>query len=226
MKSLWFVLVGMLVVFTLFFIMFTDWSLDSLLKKSSPEKIQQPISTHTKAQDNTINTRTITTHTTTSDISNKHNEIKDNTEQNIQKELPEDELLYKEEISEAYLKKTDIKTIKKPIEKLSIVSIDGVTKVKMKIKAKEKDGVVKAKVAISHDMLTYAQAEKKGREANFITHIAGVVGTKIVYDVSASQFLSKNPLMKFSFQGKKGDILTIIYQDIKSKTFYDSKKIK
>lgn len=130
-----------------------------------------------------------------------------------------------EEISEAY-PDVEIKTITKPIAKLSILSIESATRVKMKIKAREKAGIVKAKVSISHDMLTYAQAKKKGREANFITHIAGVVGKNVVYDASTSQFLSKNPLMKFSFKGKKGDILTIIYQDLKGKTFYDSKKIK
>jgi sulfur-oxidizing protein SoxZ len=77
------------------------------------------------------------------------------------------------------------------------------TEVKMKIKAKEKDGTVKAKVAISHNMLTYDQAKKKGKEANFITHITATVGDKVVYDASTSQFLSKNPLIKFSFAVKK-----------------------
>ncbi|HIP28152.1 MAG TPA: thiosulfate oxidation carrier complex protein SoxZ [Sulfurovum sp.] len=96
----------------------------------------------------------------------------------------------------------------------------------MKIKAKEKDGVVKAKVAISHDMLTYMQAEKKGLEANFISHITAMVGDKVVYDISTSQFLSKNPLVKFSFKGKKGEELKIIYTQLKGEMFYASKKIK
>jgi len=99
-------------------------------------------------------------------------------------------------------------------------------KVKMKIKAKEKDGLVKAKVAITHDMLTYDQAKKKGKEANFITHITGTVGDKVVYDASTSQFLSKNPLIKFKFAGKKGDELKITYTELKGGVFYDSKKIK
>jgi len=96
----------------------------------------------------------------------------------------------------------------------------------MKIKAKEKDGIIKAKVAISHDMLTYNQAKKKGLKVNFITHITGHVGNRVVYDASTSQFLSKNPLIKFSFEGKKGEELTIIYQDLKGQIFYASKKIK
>jgi sulfur-oxidizing protein SoxZ len=100
------------------------------------------------------------------------------------------------------------------------------TKVKMKIKAKEKDGVVKAKVAITHDMLTYDQAKKKGKEANFITHITGTVGDKVVYDASTSQFLSKNPLIKFVFSGKKGDELKITYTQLKGEKFFATKKIK
>ncbi|PTB83978.1 thiosulfate oxidation carrier complex protein SoxZ [Sulfurovum lithotrophicum] len=96
----------------------------------------------------------------------------------------------------------------------------------MKIKAKEQDGVVKTKVSITHDMLTYAQAKKKGREANFITHITALVAKRVVYSASTSQFLSKNPLFKFSFKGEKGEELTIIYQQLKGEVFYASKKIK
>ena len=100
------------------------------------------------------------------------------------------------------------------------------TEVKMKIKAKEKNGVVKAKVSISHAMLTYDQAKKKGLEANFITHITATVGDKVVYDASTSQFLSKNPLIKFVFNGKKGDEIKITYTQLKGETFFATKKIK
>ena len=100
------------------------------------------------------------------------------------------------------------------------------TEVKMKIKAKEKDGLVKAKVAISHNMLTYDQAKKKGTDANFITHITATVNDKVVYDASTSQFLSKNPLVKFSFSGKKGDELKVTYSELKGGVFFATKKIK
>lgn len=216
MRNLWFILIGIFAVFALFFVMFTDWSFDSLIKKSSG-----------KVQHNTTDIIAITTPDNTGNIPNYPNEIKNNTERTPQEELPEDEQLYKEEISEAYPKKVEIITIKKPSVRVSILSIDGATKVKMKIKAREKnDGIVQAKVGISHDMLTYAQAKKKGREVNFITHITGVVGKRVVYDTSISQFLSKNPLFKFSFKGKRGEKLTIIYQELKGGTFYGSKKIK
>ena len=97
----------------------------------------------------------------------------------------------------------------------------------MKIKAKLKGDVVGVKVLAKHDMLTYDQAKKKGVDANFITHISAKVGDKIVYDVSTSQFWSKNPQFKFKFKGaKKGDMLDITWIDLSGKTVTESKKIK
>ena len=98
----------------------------------------------------------------------------------------------------------------------------------MKIKAKEKDGIVKVKALIKHDMLTYDQAKKKGVEANFITHITAKVEDKVVYDVSTSQFLSKNPQLKFKFKGAdaKGKKLEITWVDLSGKTVTEKKKIK
>jgi sulfur-oxidizing protein SoxZ len=80
----------------------------------------------------------------------------------------------------------------------------------MKIKAKLKGDVVDVKVMAKHDMLTYDQAKKKGVDANFITHITATANGKVVYDVSTSQFWSKNPQFKFSFKGAaKGDEVSI-----------------
>jgi len=99
----------------------------------------------------------------------------------------------------------------------------------MKIKAKAKDGIVKVKVMIKHAMMTYDQAKKKGMEANFITHISAKVGDKVVYDMSTSQFLSKDPLVKFKFKGadlKDGDKLEMTWTDLSGKTVTEDKKIK
>lgn len=101
-------------------------------------------------------------------------------------------------------------------------------KVKMRFKAKIKGDVVKAKVGIKHKMLTYNQAKAKGVPVNFIQRITATVGDKVVYDVSTSQFLSKNPLIKFQFKSdgiKKGDLLRVTYVD-HTGTYYDEKKIK
>lgn len=96
----------------------------------------------------------------------------------------------------------------------------------MKIKAREKDGVVKVLVQMNHEMMTYNVAKKKGIEANFITFIVAKVGEKTVYELSSSQFLSKNPILQFKFPGKKGEMLQIAWTDMSGKRIVESKKIK
>jgi len=97
----------------------------------------------------------------------------------------------------------------------------------MKIKAKLKSDVISVKVQAKHDMLTYDQAKAKGKEANFITHITAKVGENVVYDVSTSQFWSKDPQFKFKFKGaKKGEKLDITWTDLLGKSVTESKKIK
>lgn len=96
----------------------------------------------------------------------------------------------------------------------------------MQIKVKEKNGIVKAKVKLGHLMMTYAQAKKKGIEANFITHVVAKLGDKVVYELSSSQFISKDPILKFKFHGKKGEMLEIAWTDMSGKKVVESKKIK
>lgn len=102
----------------------------------------------------------------------------------------------------------------------------------MKIKAKLKKGVVKVKAMAKHNMMTYNQAEKKTGnkdDANFITHISGTVNGETVFDMSTSQFLSKNPIFKFQFKGdtfKKGDKLLMTWTDRKGNTVNGKGKIK
>ncbi len=97
---------------------------------------------------------------------------------------------------------------------------------KIKIKANEKEGVVRAKVLLAHKMLTYKQAEKKGVKPNFITHVIAKVGGKTVYELSSSQFLSKNPVLKFKFHGKTGEVLEVAWTDLSGAHASASKTIK
>ncbi len=94
----------------------------------------------------------------------------------------------------------------------------------MRVKAKAKDGVVSVKAAFKHPMLSYDQAKKKGKEANFIVYIEGKVDGKPVYEASTSQFLSKNPFIKFKFKGEAGKELELSWIDLKGNT--KSKKVK
>jgi sulfur-oxidizing protein SoxZ len=101
----------------------------------------------------------------------------------------------------------------------------------IKVKAKLKNGVVNVKAMAKHAMMTYNMAEKKtgDREnANFITHISATVNGETVFDMSTSQFLSKNPIFKFQFKGigKKGDKVKMVAVDRKGKTYKGKGKIK
>lgn len=97
----------------------------------------------------------------------------------------------------------------------------------MEIKAKLKDGIVVVKAMAKHPMLTYDTAKKQGVEANFITHINATVNGKVVLDMSTSQFLSKNPIFKFSFKGANaGDTIVMTWVDLKGETETSDSVIK
>jgi len=94
----------------------------------------------------------------------------------------------------------------------------------MKVKAKEKDGIVKVKVLAKHQNIGPEEAEKKKKEANFITSVVAKVGTAVVFELNGSGFMSANPLYKFKFKGKKGDELDVTWTDFKGET--ENKKVK
>ncbi|RLA68624.1 MAG: thiosulfate oxidation carrier complex protein SoxZ [Epsilonproteobacteria bacterium] len=98
---------------------------------------------------------------------------------------------------------------------------------KMKIKAKEKDGVVKVKAMFKSLMADKEEAEKKNISVEYINHVLGKVNDKVVFEASMSGFMSEDPLMKFSFTGaKKGDKLEFALTDNHGKVVTGSKKIK
>jgi sulfur-oxidizing protein SoxZ len=96
-----------------------------------------------------------------------------------------------------------------------------------KIKAKLKNGIVEVKALASHPMLSFQEAERSKKEANFITYVVAKVGGKVVYEASTSQFLSKDPYLKFSFKGANvGDEVEITWKDLKGATDTSTEKIK
>ncbi|MEN8304601.1 MAG: thiosulfate oxidation carrier complex protein SoxZ [Campylobacterota bacterium] len=98
---------------------------------------------------------------------------------------------------------------------------------KMKIKAKEKGGVVKVKAMFKSLMADKEEAEKKKVEVEYISHILGKANGKVVFEATTSGFMSENPLVKFSFTGaKKGDELEFTLTDNHGKTKTGKKKIK
>lgn len=97
---------------------------------------------------------------------------------------------------------------------------------KTRIKAKEKKGIVTVKAMAKHEMLSYQEAKRAKKEVNFITSMVGTSNGVVVFEMSSSQFLSKNPYIKFEFSGKAGDDFTFTWTDLKGKTQTDTVTIK
>lgn len=98
-----------------------------------------------------------------------------------------------------------------------------------KIKAKIKKNVGNVKALMKHEMLSYQEAQRAKKEVNFIVYVKATVNGETVYEVSTSQFLSKNPYLKFSFDAtgfKKGDEIEIFWRDLKGDTNTSSTKLK
>lgn len=97
----------------------------------------------------------------------------------------------------------------------------------MKIKAKIKNNILKVKAMAKHPMITYAVAKSKGVEPNFITSWIAKIGDEVIFEMSGSQFLSKNPIVKFqSRAGKKGEKIEMTWSDLSGKTKRKKAKIK
>jgi sulfur-oxidizing protein SoxZ len=79
-------------------------------------------------------------------------------------------------------------------------------KSKARIKAKFKGSKTEVKAMVKHPQLSYDEAKRAKKEANFITHLVATHNGEVVFELSSTQFLSKNPYLKFSFEGgAKGD---------------------
>lgn len=97
---------------------------------------------------------------------------------------------------------------------------------KARIKAKSKKGIVTVKAMAKHPMISNQEAKKAKKKADWITHIIATVGGKTVYEVSTSQFLSKNPYIKFKFPGDKGGKIELTMSTLLGETKSFSAKIK
>jgi sulfur-oxidizing protein SoxZ len=98
---------------------------------------------------------------------------------------------------------------------------------KIKLKPKARKGVIKIKALITHPMETGLR-KKKGKlvPANYITDLSvSVNGTKIVTgDIGST--ISKNPYFQFQVSGKKGDKVSISYNDNNGKSGSKTAKSK
>ncbi len=97
----------------------------------------------------------------------------------------------------------------------------------MRAIAKVKNGITTVKAMAKHPMLSFMQAKKKHKKAKFITHLTVKYNGELVYDLYSTQFLSKNPYIKFAFKGgKKGDKIVFYWIDNTGESKTSSTKIR
>ncbi len=100
---------------------------------------------------------------------------------------------------------------------------------KTKIRAKEKGGIVTAKVLMSHPMETGLRKNSKtGKKipAHFIQEVIAKAGDKIVLEAFWGGAVSKNPYLSFKYSGAKGGMLTISWIDNQGGSETQSAKVK
>ncbi|MES9889161.1 MAG: thiosulfate oxidation carrier complex protein SoxZ [Candidatus Sedimenticola sp. 6PFRAG1] len=99
----------------------------------------------------------------------------------------------------------------------------------IKIRAKEKGGVVTVKALMTHPMETGGRKDKKTGKAipaHFIQEVSCETGGKNVMSGLLSGGVSKNPYLSFKFTGaKKGDMLKLSWVDNTGKTASADAKI-
>ncbi len=95
----------------------------------------------------------------------------------------------------------------------------------MKVKAREKKGVVKVKLLIKHVMETGRRKGADGQliPAFFIKELNVEYQDKVVLNVEIGATVSKDPYLAFSFKGKKGE--KVKFTTIDSKGKEDSKEV-
>ncbi len=99
----------------------------------------------------------------------------------------------------------------------------------IKIRAKERNGVVTVKALMNHTMETGLLKDKKTGKlipAHFNQEVLCKIGDKTVLDAAWGGAISKNPYLSFKYSGKKGDALTLSWVDNKGESDSQSATVK
>ena len=99
----------------------------------------------------------------------------------------------------------------------------------IKIRAKEKDGVVEVKSLMSHPMETGTRKDGDGEliPAHYIQEVTATCNGKTVMSASWGPAVSQNPYLSFKFKGAaKGDTLTLAWTDNKGESATEEAEIK
>jgi sulfur-oxidizing protein SoxZ len=97
----------------------------------------------------------------------------------------------------------------------------------MKVKAKLKGDVVNVKVLAKTPSLGAEEAEKKKKDVDYISTVVAKANGKVVYEMTGSGFMSKNPLFKFKVKGlKAGDEIEVTTTTSKGESKSKKAKVK
>ena len=85
----------------------------------------------------------------------------------------------------------------------------------MRVRAKEKDGVVTVKALITHPMETGLRKDGDGNviPAHFIQEVTATVDGEVVFTANWGTGVAKNPYLSFKYKGSKGNLLTLAWTD-------------
>lgn len=125
----------------------------------------------------------------------------------------------------------DLRRIKSLVRELNVNKrsnyMDRDNSTDMKIKTKQKGDELRVKFMIKNPMLTEEQAAKKRINVDFIEHMTLRVGERIVFDMSNSAYVSRNPMIKVATTNFTTDEnVTLTITDNHGKTESKSTTIK
>nr|CAA6828979.1 MAG: Sulfur oxidation protein SoxZ [uncultured Thiotrichaceae bacterium] len=90
----------------------------------------------------------------------------------------------------------------------------------IKLKAKEKDGVLQIKALMNHPMETGQRKDKDGKKipAHYISELVIQVNDKDAMSANWGASISKNPFLSVAIAGKKGDTVKLSWTDNKEES--------
>lgn len=85
----------------------------------------------------------------------------------------------------------------------------------IKLRTKEKDGLIQVKALITHPMHTGLLRNKKGDKipAHFISEVMVEANGESVMQANWTGSISKNPFISFNYSGAKGDVVKLSWKD-------------
>jgi sulfur-oxidizing protein SoxZ len=91
-----------------------------------------------------------------------------------------------------------------------------VAKRAVKLRAKERDGVIDIKCLLSHPMETGLRKDKKSGKIipkHFIQNVIAEVNGELFMQADINSTISKNPYLRIKVEGSKGDKVTVTWTD-------------